>query len=54
VKILIPTPLRAYTGSKPSVDVHATTVQEALDGLVATHPEIKQHCSTQRASYGPL
>jgi len=43
MKILIPTPLRAYTGSKPSVDVHATTVQEALDGLVATHPEIKQH-----------
>ncbi len=43
MKILIPTPLRAYTGSKASVDVDATTVQGALDGLTTAHPEIKQH-----------
>ncbi len=39
--IHIPTPLRAYTGQKASVDVMATTVAASLEALVAQHPELR-------------
>jgi len=43
VKILIPTPLRPYAGKQSVVDVTAQTVGEALDDLVARHPELRKH-----------
>jgi adenylyltransferase/sulfurtransferase len=42
-QIQIPSPLRQYSGKQASVDVRASTVGEALAGLVAQHPELKRH-----------
>jgi len=43
VKVMIPTPLRAYAGKKDSVDVQATTVAEALSQLIGQFGELKKH-----------
>jgi adenylyltransferase/sulfurtransferase len=43
MKILIPTPLRAFTGKKPVVEVNAQTVGEALEGLMNQNPELRRH-----------
>ena len=45
-KILIPTPLRQYTGKQPSIEVKGSTVGEALSGLVAQHPDLRRHLYT--------
>lgn len=41
--IKIPTPLRVYTGNLAEVQVDGATVGEALDALVAAHPDLKTH-----------
>ena len=41
--IHIPTPLRAYTENKPSVDVDGATVGEALGALLSTHAGLGKH-----------
>lgn len=43
MKILIPTPLRAFTGKKSVVEVSANTVGEALDRLVQENPDLRRH-----------
>lgn len=43
VKIMIPTPLRAYAGRQESVSVQAATVGEALAALTAQFAELKKH-----------
>lgn len=43
MQILIPTPLRAYTGQQSAVPVEAPTVQAALEQLTAAHPELRRH-----------
>lgn len=43
VKIMIPTPLRAYAGRQDSVSVQAATVGEALAALTAQFSELKKH-----------
>ena len=45
-QIQIPSPLRQYSGKQASVDVPATTVGEALAGLVSRHPDLKRHLYT--------
>jgi adenylyltransferase/sulfurtransferase len=45
-KIHIPTPLRQYVGKQASVDVTGSTVGEAMDALVAGHPELRKHLYT--------
>lgn len=45
--IRIPTPLRAYTDDEAAVDVHGSTVGEALHDLVTTHPQLKAHLYTE-------
>ena len=45
-KIHIPTPLRQYVGKQASVDVHAATVGEAMNALIAQHPELRKHLYT--------
>lgn len=42
-KILIPTPLRPYAGKQSIVEVNAQTVGEALNDLVAQHPDLRKH-----------
>lgn len=43
MKILVPTPLRQYTGKQSAVEVQATTVGEALNGLTSAYPELRKH-----------
>lgn len=46
-KIHIPTPLRQYAGKQSTIDVKATTVGNAMDELVAQHPELRRHLYTE-------
>jgi molybdopterin converting factor small subunit len=43
VKVLIPTPLRAYAGKQESVDLQAGTVGEALTALTSKFTELRKH-----------
>jgi len=43
VKVIIPTPLRAYTGRKEAVEVQAATVAEALSAVTSQFGELKKH-----------
>jgi molybdopterin converting factor small subunit len=43
VKVMIPTPLRAYAAKQESIEVSATTVGEALKGLTDKHADLKKH-----------
>jgi adenylyltransferase/sulfurtransferase len=45
-QIQIPTPLRQYAGKQAIVEVPAKNVGEALNGLIAQHPELKRHLYT--------
>ena len=47
MRILIPTPLRQYAGKHDSVEVHASTVSDALSKLTSTHPDLKRHLYTE-------
>ena len=42
-QLKIPSPLRTYSGGQAVVEVAGGTVAEALDSLVAQHPDLKQH-----------
>jgi len=43
VTVLIPTPLRQYTGKKESVVVEAKTVGEALQNLTSVYSDLRRH-----------
>jgi adenylyltransferase/sulfurtransferase len=43
VKILIPTPLRQFTGKKDAIDVEGATAGEALAALIAAHPDLRKN-----------
>ncbi len=43
VKVIIPTPLRAYAGRQASVELQAATVAEALSALTAKFGDLKKH-----------
>jgi len=43
VKVIIPTPLRAYADKQESVEVQATTVAEALSAVTTKFSELKKH-----------
>ncbi len=42
-KLMIPTPLRQFTGGQDTVEVEASTVGEALDKLTSQHTELRRH-----------
>jgi molybdopterin converting factor small subunit len=46
MKIFIPTPLRQYAGKQDAVEVHASTIGDALVKLTSTHPDLKRHLYT--------
>lgn len=46
VKVMIPTPLRPYTGRSDAVELDARTVGEALGGLTSKFGELKKHLYT--------
>src|SRR5271156_3184616 len=43
VKVMIPTPLRAYAGKQESVELQAATVGEALSALTSRFTELRKH-----------
>lgn len=43
VKVMIPTPLRAYAGKQESVELQAGTVAEALAALTGKYAELRKH-----------
>jgi MoaD family protein len=43
VKVIIPTPLRAYAGKQESVELQAGTVAEALRSLTSRYGDLKKH-----------
>ena len=43
VKVIIPTPLRAYAGKQESVEVEGTTVGQALSALTTKHGDLRKH-----------
>jgi len=43
VKVIIPTPLRAYAGKQESIELQAATVGEALNSLTTRFQELKKH-----------
>ena len=43
IKVLIPTPLRPYAGKQSVIEVNAQSVGEALNDLIAKHPDLRKH-----------
>jgi molybdopterin converting factor small subunit len=43
VKVIIPTPLRAYASKQDSVELEANNVAEALNGLTLRFGDLKKH-----------
>ena len=43
VKVIIPTPLRAYAVKQDSVELQANNVAEALNGLTLRFGDLKKH-----------
>ncbi|MBI3934517.1 MAG: MoaD/ThiS family protein [Acidobacteria bacterium] len=43
VKVIIPTPLRQYTGKSDSVVVEGQTVEEVLWNLLSQYGELRKH-----------
>ncbi len=41
--IIIPTPLRKFTGNQSKLEISAATIEEAVLDLSANFPEIKKH-----------
>ncbi len=47
VKVIIPTPLRQYTGKQDAVEIEGKTVGEALAALTARYPDLRKHLYTE-------
>jgi sulfur-carrier protein len=47
VKVMIPTPLRQFTGKQSSIECNAATVGEALGSLTGTFSELRKHLYTE-------
>jgi adenylyltransferase/sulfurtransferase len=43
VKIIIPTPLRQYTGKQDAIEIQAKTVGEALSSVTAQYADLRRH-----------
>ncbi len=43
VKIIIPTPLRQYTGKQDTIEIQAKTVGEALSNVTAQYTDLRRH-----------
>ena len=47
VKVMVPTPLRQFTGKQASIECTAVTVGEALGHLTSTFAELRKHLFTE-------
>jgi molybdopterin converting factor small subunit len=48
MKILIPTPLRQFAAGQSTVEVPASTVGEAVQALISSHPDLRKHLYTDQ------
>jgi len=48
MKILIPTPLRQFAAGQSAVEVPASTVGEAVQALISSHPDLRKHLYTDQ------
>jgi MoaD family protein len=46
MKVLIPTPLRQYTGKQASLELAASTVGEMFSELTSQFPDLRKHLFT--------
>jgi adenylyltransferase/sulfurtransferase len=44
--IFIPTPLRPYAGGRDAIEIDAATIDEALQALTQSHPDLRKHLFT--------
>jgi len=42
-KVIIPTPLRKFTGNQASFETNSETVYDAMEALAVAFPEIQKH-----------
>ena len=49
-RVLIPTPLRPYTGQQETVDAEGGTVGEALSSLTKRYSDLKRHLTPTMGS----
>ena len=42
-RVLIPTPLRAFTGGRDSIDLEGATIGDLLKELIAQHGDLRRH-----------
>ena len=54
VKVLIPTPLRQFTGRQSSIECSAATVGEALGNLTTSFSELRKHLYTDEGKIRTL
>lgn len=47
VKVIIPTPLRQYTGKQDSVEIKGKTVAEVLSSLTTRYADLRKHLLTE-------
>jgi molybdopterin converting factor small subunit len=50
VRVMIPTPLRAYTERKDAVLLEGTTVGELMQKLTTQHSQLKKHLYTENGT----
>lgn len=50
IKVLIPTPLRAFTDKKDALLLEGTTVGELLNQLTTQHGQLKKHLYTENGT----
>jgi adenylyltransferase/sulfurtransferase len=44
--IFIPTPLRPYAGGRDAIEISAATIDEALQALTQSHPDLRKRLFT--------
>jgi adenylyltransferase/sulfurtransferase len=49
----IPTPLRPYANGESSLDLPGNTVEDILEGLIKTHPELRKHLFNEEDKLRP-
>lgn len=49
-KLIIPTPLRKFTGNQATVETQGETVMDAVQHLTEQYPELKQHVFDQQGN----
>lgn len=52
--IIIPTPLRKFTGNETKIEVHAGTVNEVLNQLSGQFPGIQKHLLHENGTVQPF